>query len=107
MIETNCDFGKWYYGEAQAFSDIASYQAVEEPHTLLHQTYMQLYKIMKEPVKTGFLISKSKSEKLKQEKITALYNYMQDIADRLMDNLKAFETDIKNMTDFEFNKLVS
>jgi len=106
MIETDCNFGKWYYGEGQIFSDLESFQAIEAPHSLLHQTYMRLYKDRRKPVKSGFFVSKSKAQNEKKRKLDELMNQLIQVAQLLMDSLKEFEEDLKNMSDFEFNKLM-
>ncbi len=106
MLETDCDFGKWYYGEGQIFSDLESFQAIEAPHSLLHQTYMQLYKARRKPVKTGIFISKNKAQNEKQKKLDNLMNQLLQVSQILTDNLKELETDIKNMSDFELERLM-
>ena len=106
MLETDCDFWKWYYGEGQIFSDLESFQAIEAPHSLLHQTYMQLYKARRKPVKTGIFISKNKAQNEKQKKLDNLMNQLLQVSQILTDNLKELETDIKNMSDFELERLM-
>ncbi len=106
MLETNCEFGKWYYNDGQVFSDLDSYQAIEGPHSLLHHTYMELYTVKNEPVKSGFLKSKSKMENEKKTKLDTLMDQLMHISRILLENLKEFESDIKNMNEFEFNKLI-
>jgi len=106
MMETDCNFGKWYYGEGQIFSDMDSFQAIEQPHGLLHQTYMKLYKARRKPVKSGFFVSKSKAQNEKQTQLDTIMNQLLQVSQMLMDNLKEFEEDLKNMNDFEFNKLI-
>ena len=44
VLETDCSFGQWYYGEGQALSELDSFIAIEKPHTTLHDIYMQLFK---------------------------------------------------------------
>ncbi len=105
MMETECSFGKWYYGDGQIFSDMDSYQAIEEPHEMLHQTYMRLYKARKKPVKTGFFVSKSKAANEKQSQLDNLMKQLNHVSQILMDNLKDFENDLKNMSDLEFRQL--
>jgi len=105
MIETECDFGKWYYGDGQIFSDLESFQAIEEPHGLLHQTYMKLYKARRKPIKSGLFVSKNKARNEKQKSLDNIMNQLIQIGQMLMDRLKEFEDDLKNMNDFEFSKL--
>ncbi len=106
MLETDCDFGKWYYGEGQIFSDLESFQAIEAPHSLLHQTYMKLYKARRKPAKTGLFVSKNKAHNEKQKGLDNIMNQLVQVGQILSDNLKELEADIKNMNDFEFNQLM-
>ncbi len=106
MLEMDCSFGKWYYGDGHIFSGMDSFQAIEEPHSLLHQTYMKLYKARKKPVKTGLFVSKSKAQNEKQANLDKLMNQLLQISQILIDNFQEFEDDLKNMSDFEFSKLM-
>ncbi len=99
MIETDCHFGKWYYGKAQVFSNLESFKAIEEPHTMLHQIYMQMYKLRKTPLETGLFISKKAAEKKRQEKLDKYMEQLNHISDLLMESLSHFENDIRNMSD--------
>ena len=105
VIETECDFGKWYYRDGQIFSNIESFKSIEEPHGILHNTYMKLYKTMNEPVETGFFTSKSKAEKKKAEKLDELMDKLLQISDILINNINSFEAEIKEMSDEEFESL--
>ena len=106
MMETDCAFGKWYYGEGQVFSDMESFQAIEIPHGLLHQTYMKLYKARKKPIKTGLFVSKNKAQNEKQVALDNIMKQLMQVSQMLLENLQEFENDLKNMNDFDFNKLV-
>ena len=106
MMETDCAFGKWYYGDGQVFSDMESFQAIEVPHSMLHQTYMKLYKARKKPVKTGLFVSKNKAQNEKQVALDNIMKQLTQVSQILMDNLQEFENDIKHMSEFEFTKLI-
>jgi len=43
VIYTDCDFGRWYYGEGQALSNLPGYRAIDEPHERLHVVYMDIF----------------------------------------------------------------
>jgi len=104
MLETECGFGKWYYGEGQAFSELASYQAIEQPHAMLHNQYMRLFKARRKPRKTGLFVSKKSAIKEKNEALDKMMDQLLQISDLLMQGLKDFEEDIKNMSDYELAK---
>jgi hypothetical protein len=101
VIETDCDFGKWYYGEGQIFSKLDSFKAIEEPHSMLHQKYMEIYRVRKEPLKTGFFTSEKSARNKKQQQLDILMGHLVQIADMLMEALETFESDIENMSDAE------
>jgi len=105
VIETECDFGKWYYRDGQIFSNIESFRSIEEPHGILHNTYMKLYKTMNEPVQTGLFVSKSKAERKKAKEMDELMDKLLQISEILINNLSRFEMDLKELSDDEFEKL--
>ncbi len=106
VLETDCSFGKWYYGEGQALSELDSFTSIEKPHTTLHDIYMQLFKAREKPVKRGLFTSAKKAEREKQEAIEMLMNRLIQVSEVLLDNLKTLELDLKAMSDSEFLKLV-
>ena len=105
MLETECGFGQWYYGEGQVFSDFDSYQTIEEPHAMLHHKYMQLYKARKAPVKGGFFTSKSKAQNKKNELLNKHMEQLIQISELLLENLKSFEDDLKQLSETDFINL--
>jgi len=105
VIETECDFGKWYYKDGQVFSDIESYKAIEEPHSILHNTYMKLYISMNEPLESGLFVSKSKAQRKRSKELNELMDKLLQISDVLINNINQFEMEIKEMPDDEFEKL--
>ena len=105
MIETECSFGKWYYGDAQVFSEFPTFQAIEQPHGMLHLKYMQIYKVRKKPLKTGLFTSKSSAQKKKNAELDSEMKQLYHIADMLMDALNEFEGEVKKMSDFDISRL--
>ena len=105
MIETDCTFGQWYYGPGQAFTSLESYQAIEEPHTMLHQLYMQIYKLRRTQPKGGLFTSKKSAEKKKQSELENLMNQLQMTSEMLMEALQHLEEDIQNMNEFELQNM--
>ncbi len=105
MIETDCSFGQWYYGDGQIFSSLDTFQAIEQPHSMLHNKYMQIYKLKRKPLKTGFFTSKNSAQKKKNEELDRHMKQLVSIADMLMEALGEFEKEVKEMSDFEISKL--
>ena len=105
LIETDCQFGQWYYGEGQYFSHLDSFKAIEEPHSILHHKYMQIYKIKKQPLQTGLFITKKKALKKREEQLNALLEHMEQISKLLKETLEDFEEDIMQMSEAEIMQL--
>ncbi len=101
LIETDCHFGQWYYGKAQVFSNLESFKAIEEPHTMLHQIYMHMYKLRKAPLETGFFTSKKSAKKKRQEELDKYMEQLIHVSSLLMESLDQFEKDIRNMSETE------
>ncbi len=107
VIETDCSFGKWYYGEGQAFNKLDSFKAIEEPHTMLHNKYMEIYKTRKQPLKTGFFTSEKSAQRKKEQQLNTLMEQLFQISNMLMESLQHFEEDVENMSDAEIMRLTS
>lgn len=46
---TECDFGKWYYGEGlQHFGYLDTYEGIAVPHQFLHKVYAKIYELAKQ-----------------------------------------------------------
>lgn len=44
---TDCQFGKWYYGEGQALlGRVSIYEDIEGPHEMLHSIYEQIFQLV-------------------------------------------------------------
>jgi len=106
LLETDCVFGKWYYGPAQAFESLESFQEIEQYHTLLHETYQKMYLERKKEAKGGFFTSKSSAERKKKAVLDQYMNQLTQISEMLKEKLTAFENELKEMSDVEFKKLV-
>jgi hypothetical protein len=107
VIETDCSFGKWYYGDGQYFSKLDSYNSIEEPHTMLHNKYMEIYKLRKTRVKGGFFTSEKSAKRKKEAQLSGLMEQLFQISNILMEALGHFEEDIENMSDIEIQRLTS
>ncbi|MCP5418018.1 MAG: CZB domain-containing protein [Chromatiaceae bacterium] len=46
-LHTECDFGKWYYGDAKKHLwHLDAYQGIESPHEMLHAIYGRIFNIL-------------------------------------------------------------
>jgi hypothetical protein len=44
VAHTNCDFGRWYYGQGQAeLGGLDSFQGIAAPHEMLHAIYSKIF----------------------------------------------------------------
>lgn len=43
VIYTECDFGRWYYGEGQALDGLGGYRSIDNPHEQLHAVYLDIF----------------------------------------------------------------
>jgi len=62
--------------------------------------------LREKPLKTGIFTSLKKAEKEKQDEISVLMNRLIQVSEVLIDNLKTLELELKDMPDYEFEKLV-
>lgn len=106
LNNTECTFGKWYYGEGMVLSYLPSYNALDKPHEMVHTTYIKMYSKQMENLKVGFFDSKDSVEKKRNEEIAklgvAFNNYCEILISLLMD----LEIEIMKMTQEELNELV-
>lgn len=102
VIHTDCDFGKWYYGDGQRLSHLSTYQAIEEPHEKLHQLYMKIFSLLFTEEKTSlFQRLIGASAKLTQERKQAAEAAMDEmlaVSRTLIAAIDALERDILSDT---------
>ncbi len=100
MLSTDCMFGKWYYGSGQRLRKLPAYKALEKPHDQLHQTYMQIFKLLfDEPDVSalGRLFGKAKKAKAAQLKQAEnLIPHLRALSDEVCDILENLETQVVN-----------
>lgn len=46
VLPTDCELGKWYYGEGQELQDLESFRALEPVHDELHHIYMEIFRLL-------------------------------------------------------------
>lgn len=55
VLPTECEFGKWYYGEGQELQDLEAFQALEPVHDELHRIYMDIFRLLFGEPRVGLL----------------------------------------------------
>ncbi len=91
VIHTNCKFGQWYYGRGQMLSSLNSYGAIDAPHAMLHQVYMEIYKLMFGEVKGGLFTSKAKIREKNHKKAEELMHNLISVSETLLEAINMVE----------------
>lgn len=106
IVQTECDFGKWYYGDGLALSMLPSFAALEEPHEMVHETYIQIYTLQKASFKGGFFTSERKFLKKREEEVNLLSANFNDYVRILVESMTQLEIDVLKMPDEEIENLL-
>jgi hypothetical protein len=105
IVQTECDFGKWYYGDGMALSMLTNFAALEEPHEMVHEMYIQIYTLQKAKLRGGFFTNTRKLLKRRQQEIGALMANLNDYTKILLGTLHQLEIEVLNMNDDEIKDL--
>lgn len=105
VIHTNCRFGQWYYGKGQILSHIAAYGTIDGPHAMLHQIYMEIYKLKFSKTQRSWFKSKAKIEHEAQEKCDELMKNLITVSETLLESISMVEQEVIAMTDEELAEL--
>ncbi|OIO69242.1 MAG: hypothetical protein CO186_12860 [Zetaproteobacteria bacterium CG_4_9_14_3_um_filter_49_83] len=101
VMQTDCEFGQWYFGPGRSLNKLASFRALEEPHELLHKTYMQIFNLLygeDDRSMLGKLFGSSKSHKGKQlEEGRKLLPSLKGQSEILLKNIDLLEKDIQRI----------
>ncbi len=103
-----CPFGQWYYQDGLELEKFSEYQAIEQPHFKLHQTYHDIYKIMVkvngEPEDNRSFFQKIKGEKIankntdeEREEARKLVKILQQLSNEVVAHLTKLETKLKTL----------
>lgn len=109
IIHTNCKFGKWYYGSGQKLSSLSAFKTIETPHEVLHQVYIEIFKLLfgkdeRSALKKIFG-SSAKIKQENQEKAEALMQKLLAISATLLEAITLLEEEIKQIPDEEFSTI--
>lgn len=105
IVQTECDFGKWYYGEGMFLSLLPNFQALEEPHEMLHEMYIQIYTLQKAKLQGGFFTSKRRMLNQRKEEISRLIANLNDYSRIILETLRQLEVEIIQMTNNEIKEM--
>ena len=80
---TECQFGKWYYGQGKALlGHIDIFQDIETTHELLHHIYAQIFSLVQE-------------RKLSEAK--ALYEELIGVSRTLLEQIDLLEEEVRSL----------
>lgn len=109
VIHTDCDFGRWYFGDGQALSTIPGYREIDTPHEQLHNIYMEIFKHLFEEENVGLfsrlLGKKAKTPERRRAAVQSLLDELLKISEKLLFQLETLESRISAMGDAELEKL--
>ena len=110
---TDCQFGKWYYGEGQALKAMINFKEIEGHHDALHQTYREIFVLLfVEGDKKASLFSRffgkaqkssKENEKLARDKLQVLEQQSKTI----MKKLDELERMVVGMSEEQINSYIN
>ncbi len=110
VIHTDCAFGKWYYGSGQQISHLKSYNAIGTPHEMLHQIYIEIFKLLfGEDERSTFqkiFGSKSKTKSENQKKAKALLQDLISISGTLLEAINLLESEVKEISQNDLSNIL-
>jgi hypothetical protein len=110
---TECEFGKWYYGDGQCLKSIPGFKEIEKPHDNLHQTYAEIFALLygeenKKPSFFSKLIGraqKAAAEKKEAAKVKSLI--LKDHSTEVIDHMEQLQRVINAMGDKQLSGYLS
>ncbi len=112
VIATDCAFGQWYYGMAQSLKSLPSFNAIEEPHTRLHDIYIEIFKLLftEKEKKAGFfdklLGKRAKIDEQNRKLAMEKYKQLDQLSREIITRLETLEEEIQALSDDELKALI-
>jgi len=106
IVQTECNFGKWYYGDGMMLSMSPNFQNIEIPHEMLHESYIQIYTLQKAKLRGGFFTSRRKMLRKRQKEINSLLANLNDYSRIILETMHQLEIEVLNMSDAEIRDLI-
>lgn len=97
-ISTECQFGKWYYGDGQGLSRFNVFHEIEKVHEKIHEIYFKIIKVINKDDKSIFTSKKSYLQ-TKQFLIDDLLMDMNNYSSILRGLLSQLEAVVHNMKE--------
>ena len=110
VIHTDCEFGRWYFGDGQALAKLQSFQAIAVPHEQLHAVYMEIFKSLFEEENVGLLKrligKKGQTSEIRKRAVQSLLDEMLRISERLIGHIEQLDQDILAMDEAKLSTLI-
>ena len=110
VIHTDCEFGRWYFGDGQALAGLKSFQGIAVPHEQLHAVYMEIFKLLFEEENIGLLRrligKKGRTSESRKRAAQSLLDEMLRISERLIGHIDSLEKEIMQMGEETIAKLI-
>ncbi len=104
---TMCDFGVWYYGHGQLLNEYDRFDEIEEIHQEVHDTYLKIYNLYKNPLKGSLLKSLKKAEFNRQENAEKLAIVLKQHSKTLFEILNDMSDRLKKMSNEKLTEMIS
>ncbi|MCW8928761.1 MAG: CZB domain-containing protein [Gammaproteobacteria bacterium] len=107
VIHTDCAFGQWYYGDGQHLSHLSSFDAISTPHEMLHQVYINIYKLLygEDERSTLKKIFGRKSSHDPKKEARILLQDLLSISGTLLEAIALLENEVNEMSAEDFSKI--
>lgn len=105
IVQTECEFGKWYYGDGMFLTMLSNFQALESPHEMIHEMYIQIYTLQKAKLHGGFFTNKRKLLRRRKEEISKLIANLNDYSRIILETLHQLEIEVLQMSKKDINEL--
>lgn len=99
IVQTECDFGKWFYANTAVLSKYLSFPDLEKPHEMVHDLYIQIYAMQNARLKGGLFTNKNKLLQSRQHDISDLVSKLNNYSGILLDTLKRLEEEVSEEKD--------
>lgn len=105
IVQTECEFGQWYYGEGMFLLSLPNFQALEKPHAILHEIYIQIYTLQKAKLQGGLFSSKQSMLESRKGEISKLITSFNDYSKILLEGIRQLEIEIISMSHADIREL--
>ena len=101
-LHTECEFGKWYYGDGnRLLGNLDSFRGVEGPHEVLHAIYQRIFNLLRdgegETLLDRLIKSKASRERRRTEQARELMVELIAVSETLLKSIEILEEEIHGM----------